>query len=173
MTEEKTPMEDMNEEATTASVEEATNGTNAANKKEVFYHPPVTAFDPEKVVITSVGASQTASNKYQIVMMIPDSEEEAQDRYGCTLRELTAAGVRQLSYRPTYPDVGFNEDGTLKKGGHEAMQTLADGYKPGQRRSGGPTQKAKASAFDDLQKEASDAGLTMEEVKMLIEDAKA
>ena len=156
-----------------AVAEEATDGTNATNKKEVFYHPPVIPFDPEKVVITSVGFSQTAGHKYQIVMPIPDSEDEAQERYGCTLRELTAAGVRQLSYRPTYPDVGFNEDGTLKDKGHAAMQDLADGYKPGQRRSGGPTQKAKASAFDDLQKEASDAGLTMEEVRELIEDAKA
>ncbi len=152
--------------------ETGTNGTNAPNKKEVFYHPPVCDFDPDKVVITSVGFSQTASEKYQIVMSIPDSEEEAQDRYGCTLRELTAAGVRQLSYRPTYPEVGFDEDGTLKDGGHEAMQTLADGYKPGQRRTGGPTQKVKASAYDALMAEAKESGLTESDVRALIEAAK-
>lgn len=153
--------------------ENETNGINSESKTELFYHPPTVTFDPDKTVITSVGFSQSSTEKFQIAWPIPDSEEEAQERYDCSLRELTAAGVRQLSYRPTYPEVGFDEDGTLKDGGHEAMQALADGYKPGQRRTGGPTQKVKASAYDALMEEAKASGLTEADVRALIEEAKA
>jgi len=49
------------------------------------------------------------------------------------LAVLIQAGVRQFSTRPDYKTDGFEDDGTLKDGGHEAMQELADGYKVGAR----------------------------------------
>ena len=61
-----------------------------------------------------------------------------------------------MSTRPDYPQSGY--EGTTegkkfvanerKADAQEQMQGLADAYQPGRKSTGGPTQKAKAKAFD-------------------------
>ncbi len=53
----------------------------------------------------------------------------------------------------------FDEAGDLKDGGHEAGQTLADGYKVGAKRVAGVTQKKKAKEFDSIQKSADEVDM--------------
>jgi hypothetical protein len=138
-------------------------------KKEIQYHAPVVGFDNEHSVVTSIGFTAKAEEKFQIVWPVPTSDEDCQERYDCSLDTLIAAGVRQLSTRPDYKTVGFDDDGFLKDGGHEAMQTLADGYKVGARRVGGPTQKAKAADMDEIA--AAAKGLSKAEIIALIQQA--
>lgn len=122
-------------------------------KKEINYHAPVREFDNTKNLVTGIGFAKGSLDKYQIVWLIPTTDEEAQTRYGCDLKELVAAGIRKLSTMPDYPTVGFNEDGTLKDGGHKAMQTLADGYKPGRKASADPSAKITAAKVKSAEKD--------------------
>ncbi len=108
--------------------------------------------DDQDYLGTDIGFEQGVDIKYTIWWLIPKTDEEAQERYGCDLADLVANGVRQLSTRPNYKLVGFTEDGELKENGHEEMQTLADGYKPG-RRAIGTGQKKKAQTLDSLMSE--------------------
>lgn len=106
-------------------------------KREITYEPAIREFDNSRTLITNIGFTAKSDVKYEIIWDIPATDEEAKDRYDCTLQDLVTAGVRQLSTRPDYKSVGFDENtGELKDGGHEAMQTLADGYKVGQRQVG-------------------------------------
>ena len=109
---------------------------NETKKKEIEYVPAVREFDNAKTLITSVGFTAGAKVRYEILWPIPSTDEEAQERYDCTLADLITAGVRQYSTRPDYKAVGFDDDGNLKPDGHEEMQKLADGYKVGQRQVG-------------------------------------
>ena len=121
--------------------------------------PAIREFDNESTLITNVGFKRGSEDRYEILWMIPKDEEECQDRYGCPLSDLITAGVRNLSTRPPYQLVGFDEAGNLKAEGHEAMQQLADDYKPGQRAAGGPTQKAMAAKAKNAEAEL---GMSME-----------
>lgn len=103
------------------------------DRREIEYHAPVREFDNTKNLMTNIGFTAKSDEKYQILWLIPSTDEECQERYDCSLAVLIQAGVRQFSTRPDYKTVGFNDDGTLKEGGHEAMQDLADGYKVGAR----------------------------------------
>lgn len=141
----------------------------AKEKKEINYHAPVYEFDNKKTVVTNVGFTAGAVEKYQIAWLVPKTDEEAKERYDCTLNDLVAAGVRQFSTRPDYKTVGFDDDGNLKPEGHEAMQSLADGYKFGARASGGPTQKVMAqkakSAESELDMSLEEMVAKMKELK--------
>jgi hypothetical protein len=110
-------------------------------KKEIEYVAPVVEFDNTKAIVTSIGFNKGAETRYQIVWPVPSTDAESNARYGCPLADLITAGVRKLSTMPDYPAVGFNPDGTLKEGGHAAMQSLADGYKPGRRAAADPSAK--------------------------------
>lgn len=122
--------------------EDTTNENGSGNgeeKREIEYHAPVREFDNTKNLVTNVGFTNKSDEKYQILWLIPTSDEEAKERYDCSLAVLIQAGVRQFSTRPNYKDKGFFCDpdkdgfGDLKANGHEAMQDLADSYKVGAR----------------------------------------
>jgi len=124
----------------------------------------------EDFIVTAIGFGRKASEKYEItwpLFRIPqvcfeacpelaDVNTACVERYGADLNEMFAFGVRNLTTKPPYQAVGFNDDGTLKDGGHKAMQDLADGYKVGQRASGGGGVKAKAAKFDSAKNELAE-----------------
>ena len=112
---------------------ENTENGNGTDKREIVYHPAIREFDNTKNLITNIGFTAKADEKFEILWPIPESDDECMERYDCKLAVLTQAGVRQFSTRPDYKLVGFDDDGELKDGGHEAMQELADGYKVGAR----------------------------------------
>lgn len=134
------------------------NETNG--KREINYHAPVVEFDNKKTLITSIGFTAKSDEKYEIAWLIPETDAECQARYDCPLAELVRAGVRQLSTRPDYKTVGFEEDGTLKAEGHEAMQDLADGYEVG-KRVAGVGQKVMAQK---AKKAETELGMSMDEI---------
>jgi len=134
--------------------------TEKTTKKEIEYHAPIREFDNTKTVVTNVGFTAGAEEKYQILWPIPSTDEEAQGRYDCSLATLVEAGIRQLSTRPDYKYVGFDEYGTPKDGGHQAMQDLADGYQVG-KRAIATGQKVMA---EKAKKAEAELGMTMEEM---------
>ena len=138
-----------------------TENENGSDKKaEINYHAPVREFDNKTHLVTNIGFTAKAEERYQIIWPIPSTDEECQKRYDCPLSTLVEAGIRQFSTRPDYKFVGFEEDGTLKPEGHEAMQTLADGYEVG-KRTAGPSQKIMASKAKTAEAEL---GMTVEEM---------
>ena len=141
------------------------------DKKETQYHANVEAAEAipqDQRLVTAIGFNRSAVDKFEVYWLIPKTDEEAKARYDCDLAYLISKGVRGLSTSPAYQDVGFNDDGSLKPEGHQAMQTLADGFKVGRRTTAGPTIKAKAKEFDSLQAEAAEAGLDMATIRAMI-----
>jgi len=142
------------------------------DKKEKNYFAPVVEFDNKTSLITRIGFTASATDKYEIVWPIPANDEEAKDRYDCTIQDLVEAGIRQLSTRPNYKEAGFFTDkdkenyGELRPGGHEAMQELADSYKIGVRKAGvsqkATVKKVKTAeaeldmSFDDMVKKLAE-----------------
>ena len=98
-------------------------------------------------VETKIGFGKKPDTKYSIYFGVPKTDEQAESRYGVPLSYLISAGVRQLSTRVDYPSVMFDEDGNLLDGGHEAGQTLADGYQVGRKTKPETTEKKKALAM--------------------------
>lgn len=115
-------------------------------------------------LITTIGFCRGAKTVYEIVWAVPETDADAQDRYNCSLSELVKAGVRGFATRPDYSNAGFDGDGNLIDGGHEAMQKLADNYKVGTRKISVKSQEQK-----DLEAFCKSKGLTLTE---LIEKAK-
>jgi hypothetical protein len=111
-------------------------GNGKEKVREIDYHAPVREFDNTKHLVTNIGFTAKSDEKYQVIWLIPTTDEECQARYDSPLSALIEAGVRQLSTRPDYKTVGFHDNGALKPEGHEAMQTLADGYEIGKRTAG-------------------------------------
>ena len=138
-------------------------------KREILYHAPVVEFDNKHTLITNIGYTAKADEKYQIAWLVPSTDEEAQTRYECPLADLVEAGIRQLSTRPDYKAVGFDEDGNLKPDGHLAMQTLADGYKVGQRAVAGASVKVMAQK---AKKAEADLGMTLEQMVAKMQEMK-
>ena len=138
------------------------NGTegNGESKREIDYHAPVREFDNKKHLVTNIGFTAKSDEKYQVIWLIPITDEECQERYDSPLSALIEAGVRQLSTRPDYKFVGFEEDGTPKPEGHQAMQDLADGYEIGKRVTG-VGQKIMAQKAKKAEEEL---GMTVEEM---------
>lgn len=161
-----------------------TNG-NGRSKDEINYHAPTREFDNNTSLITNIGFTAKVLEKYQIVWPIPSTDEEAKARYDCSLAKLVEAGVRQLTTRCDYKSVGFfnpgeivdgkkltKDDpriGTLKPNGHEAMQSLADGYTVGARTTGGMTQKVYAQKAKNAETEL---GMTMEQMVAKMKELK-
>lgn len=145
-------------------------------KREIDYHAPVVEFDNNKSLTTSIGFTAKSDEKYEIVWLVPETNEECQARYDCPLSELVRAGVRQLSTRPDYKTVGFHDTtdktdpnyGTLKAEGHEAMQDLADGYQVG-KRVAGVGQKVMAQK---AKKAEAELGMSMDEIMATMKSMK-
>ena len=115
-----------------------------STKAEVVHIAGTKPDDGRDYLTTFIGFARGASEKYEIYLPIPKSDEDAKADYDCTIDRMVEFGVRLLSTHPDYKSVGFNEDGSLKEGGHKAMQAMADNYKVGQRAVGtGVTSKAK------------------------------
>lgn len=142
--------------------------TEDNDKREIDYHAPTREFDNTKHVVTNIGFTAKSDEKYQIIWLVPTTDEECKERYDSPLSALIEAGVRQLSTRPDYKTVGFNENGTLKPEGHEAMQTLADGYEIG-KRTVGTGQKVMAQKAKKAEEET---GMTIEEQVKVIQSMK-
>ena len=137
-------------------------------ENEKIYHAPVREFDNNKSLITRIGFTANSDEKFEIVWDIPATDEEAKSRYDCELKDLVVAGIRQFSTRPNYKDVGFDEDGTLKAEGHEAMQIMADGYQVG-RQATGISQKAVVAKVKAAE---SELGMTHDEMVAKMKEMK-
>ena len=124
-------------------------------------------------------AEDEVRNKYGIVFAIPTTDEEADERYGKTLKDLVTEGVKKLTTGPNYQGTGFDESGDLVEDGHMKMQILADKYKPGTRVAGAAKTTIKAErkktavATDLAYKMGENAGLSKEEVDEMIAEASA
>lgn len=142
-------------------------------KSEREVVPAVREFDNKKTVVTKVGSGKGAKVVYEIIFPIPETDEACLERYGANKDYIFAAGIRQLTYRVDYPSVGFNDDGSLKEGGHEAMQDLADGYKVGRQVVSTKAVEAKAAkaTHDKLKSLSEDGDVTA--LLARIADAKA
>jgi len=140
-------MFDENETNDTETIEPGEATPAASAKREIEYHAPVREFDNMKYIVTNVGFTAKADEKYQIIWLIPETDEE-----------------RQLSTRPDYKTIGFEDDGTPKPDGHQGMQDLADGYQVG-KRVVGVGQKVMAQKAVAAEKEL---GMSMEEQVKLI-----
>ena len=138
----------------------ANDSGNGESKREIDYHAPVREFDNEKHLVTNIGFTAKSDEKYQVIWLIPTTDEECQERYDAPLSALIEAGVRQLSTRPDYKTVGFEDNGDLKDEGHVAMQTLADGYEIG-KRVAGVGQKVMAQKAKKAEEEL---GMTVEQM---------
>ena len=112
-----------------------------------------------EVVTTYIGAAWGSKDKkFAVQWPVPETEEQAQERYNCSLADLIADGVRKLSTSPSYENVAlatdsegnFLEDKPFADKSDETilaeMQTLADAFKVGQRKPG----KAHRSRCDEV-----------------------
>jgi len=146
----------------------AENGTNGAPAKpEINYHAgsgDSALIQSDKRLQTNIGFTAKTTEKFEIYWLVPDTDEECKERYDCELKDLITAGVRQLTTRPDYKSVGFEEDGALKPNGHAEMQKMADGYKVGQRQAATGGQKAKAKKWDTVNSGLTAMGITEEEI---------
>lgn len=166
------------------------NGTETP-KIETQYHAGSgkSALIPnDKRLVTKIGSTKKSLQKYEIYFLVPENDEECKARYGIPLSDLIIKGVQALSTGPNYPEVGFDfkaapvitkdpknpdkdfTDYPLKidaeglTSGHKEMQTLADGYQPGQRVAATGGQKAKAQKYDALNAGMAAMGITEEEI---------
>ena len=131
-----------------------------AKIKEEKVNPPVVEYDRERYLVTRIRNPLDPEAADEIVWLVPQSDEECQERYGCDLKILIAAGVRNFTTRPDYYQSGYEGetvDGKFvpserKADAQEQMQGLADAYQPGRVATAGPSQKAKAKKHDELAK---------------------
>ena len=147
----------------------AENNSNDTDKREITYHPAIREFDNTKNLITNIGFTAKADEKYEILWPIPSDDAGCMERYDCSLAVLIQAGVRQFSTRPDYKTVGFEDSGDLKDEGHEAMQVLADGYKVGARVVGVSQKKIVA----DVKAAEAELDMTFDEMTIMLKEMKA
>lgn len=142
-------------------MDEATNG-----KAEIIKNTPVVPYDEDTQLVTYVKA-EVDGEKNGIVFDVPNTDEEAQERYNCSLAFLTRQGVRNLSHHVTYD------------GSHEAMQAAADAYKCGQRGTGAGRKTIKKveserdAALAIALKVGEDNGMTEEAIKAMVAEYQA
>jgi len=128
----------------------------------------------EGCITTAIGRAWGDKDKYfNVHFPVPTTDEQAKDRYNCLLEDLIKQGVRQLSTAPAYESVicepksktflPLSDDELLI-----AAQTVADGYKMGQRATGKTAEmKAKASAMDSIAAQV-EAGASLEDIQAMI-----
>ena len=124
----------------------------------------VTSRDTADTISTLIGFGRGAETVYEIVWLIPTTDEAALERYNATLQDLVVLGVRNLTTKPQYHLEGFDEAGNLLENGHELMQEIADSYKVGARKV-----SVKTAEQRQLESVLANKGMTMAE---LIEKAK-
>lgn len=107
-----------------------------AEKREIEHIAGDKPDDGKTYLHTNIGFERSSEVKYEIYWLIPTTDEEAKNRYDCDLATLVESGIRQLTTRPDYKEVGFSPEGELKPQGHELMQQHADNYKVGARVAG-------------------------------------
>ena len=61
-------------------------------KREIIYNPAIREFDNTKNLITNIGFTAKADEKYEILWPIPESDDECQARYDCKLAVLKELG---------------------------------------------------------------------------------
>lgn len=118
-------------------------------RREIEHIAGIKPDDGKTYLHTNIGFARSSDVKYEVYWLIPTSDEESKERYDCNLDTLIESGIRQLTTRPDYKEVGFSENGELKEGGHEAMQAMADNYKVGARVAGEGV-KSKAKKLDGM-----------------------
>lgn len=146
---------------------------NGTTKKEITYIPPLGGFNEAAQILTNVGYKRGASIRYGITYPIPTTDEEAKDRYNCTLEDLVKMGLLKIATSPAYQGVGFDSMGELVPDGHEKMQALADEYKVGARKAGDRVTLKVAKATADAAtavalQVAEEVGLSEDQVKAMI-----
>ena len=127
-------------------------------KREIEHIAGIKPDDGKTYLHTNIGFDRASDVKYEIYWPLPTTDiveelialsDECKDRYDCDLVALIESGVRQLTTRPDYKDVGFTEEGVLKPEGHANMQAMADNYKVGARVAGEGV-KSKAKKLDTM-----------------------
>lgn len=118
-------------------------------------------YPSEKTLITNIKASKEKGlQTYEVYWLIPDSDEESQERYKCSLKDLIGQGVRNLSTRPNY-QLEF-VDNVLVNDGHAKCQALADEYVCGAART------SVNRELKEVKTMAIEAGMSMSELKAMI-----
>jgi len=122
-------------------------------------------YPQEKTLITNIKASKEKGLKtYEVYWLVPSTDEEAQNQYNCTLKDLIGQGVRNLSTRPNY-QLEF-VDNELSPEAHQACQALADGYKCGSQRT------SVNREMKELKQVAKDNDMTITQVMEMIRASK-
>lgn len=157
-----------------------TENTNGKDKKEITDHPAVSNLVQERgndgIHIAKIGAKRGASERYEIAFPMPKpgdvadydsvvkfletyykNEDQNPDGSEVTPQDLVgyaiSAAVMNMSVRPDFKSVGFDDNGQLVENGHTLMQELADnvGLVPSKRKGGASGEvKAKAQTADRM-----------------------
>jgi len=134
--------------------------TEDIKKTESIVHPAIREFDNKTTLVARTGSFKGAINRYEILFTVPATDEEAKERYDCTLADLITMGVQIISHRPDYASL-FNKKDEYSKELHIELQKLADSCKPGQKRVGKSAQTtAEAAAGRKAQTDAEALGFT-------------
>lgn len=140
------------------------NGENLTVEESIIANPGENPYPQEKTLITNIKARKNKGlQTYEVYWLVPDTDEEAQEQYGCSLKDLITQGVRNLSTRPNY-QLEFVED-KLTEDGHRLCQELANNYKVGQKSAG------IGKEMKEIRAMAKDAGMTLAEIKELIQQS--
>lgn len=132
------------------------------DKVEITKNAPIVPFDEDSQIVTYIGAGENEKNG--IVFDVPTNDDEAQERYNCSMAYLARAGVRNLSHHVTYD------------GSHEDMQAAADAYKVGSKGTGAgrKTIKKVEAERDALLAVAIEAsGMTADAIRELVSEYQA
>jgi len=116
-----------------------------------------------------------AKCKAMVAYIVPKTDEEATERYNCTLADLVSMGVRAgIATRPNYPlefedrttdsEGKLTNRGIITQGVVEACQTLADNYKVGMKKISKETTITKAVKQSGLSTEEA-----MEALRLYVE----
>lgn len=137
-----------------------------AESIEKVNHPAIREFDNEKTYVAKTGSFKGATNRYEILWPIPQTDEECQDRYGCDLKKLIELGVQIFSHAPDYASL-FDGKDEYSIELHEGLQSLADAQKAGMRKAGkGAQVKADAATGRKAAESAKALGFTTVEEAM-------
>ena len=131
---------------------------NEKTKIESVAHPAIREYDNTKTLIVRTGSKRGAVNRFEIIWMVPTTDEEAKERYNCSLSDLIENGVQIISHAPDYATI-FNGKDEYTPELHTELQNMADNYKVGTKRIGaGAKTKAEAAVGRAVQDKAKAFG---------------
>lgn len=126
-------------------------------------HPAIRTFDNEKTYIAKTGAFKGAINRYEIIWPVPQTDEEAMERYNCNLSKIIELGIQIFSHAPDYASL-FDGKDQYSVELHQGLQDLADAQKAGMRKTGKSAQmKAEAVVGRKAIESANALGFTNQE----------